>query len=56
MTLKECPFSGCATVCIVATDEEPENYYAQCDECDATGPLCANRNDAYKMWNRRDEA
>lgn len=54
--LTPCPFCGGSTITIVFESNRYSEAAAICEDCQATGPLEDNPDDARKAWNRRASA
>jgi len=53
--LKPCPFCGSRNVYHGSyTITKPHIFGADCDNCDAKGPIKDNKEDAAKAWNTRN--
>lgn len=53
MTLEPCPFCGCKDNLGRVYSGTHSEYYVQCFDCDARGPVCADDNDACGAWSNR---
>lgn len=49
-----CPFCGGEAIILSTFDRhDVENFYGNCETCDAFGPSGRNKADAIAKWNRR---
>ena len=53
MTLELCPFCGCNENLGRVYSGTHSEYYVQCFDCDARGPVHADDNDACGAWSKR---
>lgn len=52
---KPCPFCMSAdtlTTCIASEDNDERNYFVECKNCAADGPLTESRHEAIQEWNK----
>ena len=54
--LLPCPFCGASGDSFVSVNKSYDNYYVKCFECGARSGVCETEEDAFCVWNTREEA